>query len=106
MIYRFMRLILFFDLPVQTQLQLSSYRKFVRDIKKEGFAMLQKSVYSKLVDTTTKANATMKKIKKYVPKEGRIDVLTITEKQFSSISILLGEAQSKILDNDERLVVL
>ena len=49
MSYRFMRAILFFDLPVEKVSQRSAYRSFLKNIKKIGFYMLQKSVYVKLV---------------------------------------------------------
>ena len=44
-----MRLLLFFDLPMTTSSELKTYRNFVKNIKKEGFYMLQKSVYVKMV---------------------------------------------------------
>ena len=45
---RFMRLVLFFDLPVIKTSQRKAYTKFVKDIKKIGFYMLQESVYIKM----------------------------------------------------------
>ena len=44
-----MRLIVFFDLPTQTDKDLIEYRKFRNFLIKNGFIMMQKSVYSKLV---------------------------------------------------------
>lgn len=46
--YRFMRLILFFDLPVEKAAERRAYAKFVRGIEKLGFYMLQESVYVKM----------------------------------------------------------
>ena len=39
--YRYMRLVLFFDLPVETSSQRRAAQKFVKEIKKVGFYMMQ-----------------------------------------------------------------
>ena len=46
-----MRLILFFDLPSVDSKDLVEYRNFRRFLIKNGFIMMQESVYSKLVTT-------------------------------------------------------
>jgi CRISPR-associated protein Cas2 len=43
------RVIVFFDLPVLTNQQRKHYRWFRRLLIKEGFIMMQESVYCKLV---------------------------------------------------------
>lgn len=45
---RYMRLLVFFDLPVETAKQRREYRLFRKKLLKEGYLMVQKSVYSKL----------------------------------------------------------
>lgn len=101
-----MRAILFFDLPVEKLLQQREYRRFVKEIKKNGFYMLQKSVYVKMGIDAQAIDLTIEKIKKIIPKEGQIFILTITEKQFASISFLLGENVTDIINNDERVIEL
>ena len=46
---RYMRLLVFFDLPVETVSQRKDYRLFRKHLIKEGYLMLQESVYAKLV---------------------------------------------------------
>ena len=48
MSYRFMRIMVLFDLPVETPLQRHNYGKFRRYLIKNGFMMMQESVYVKL----------------------------------------------------------
>ena len=48
MSYRFMRVIVFFDLPTETTEDKKNYRKFRKFLIKGGFLMLQESVYAKL----------------------------------------------------------
>ena len=101
-----MRLLLFFDLPVEKLNQQRAYRIFVKEIKKLGFYMMQKSVYVKLCIDNQNANSITSKVEELCPNEGNIFILSVTEKQFSEIKILLGENISDIINNDDRVVEL
>ena len=68
--------------------------------------MMQESVYSKLALNSTAANAVIANIRKNSPPAGLVQILTITEKQFSRIEFVIGEHSSEVLDSDERLVIL
>jgi CRISPR-associated protein Cas2 len=103
--YRFMRVLVFFDLPMQTAYEKKQYSDFRKHLIKSGFIQMQKSVYSKLTTNKTVSNTIKKNIKKYLPKDGVVQVLEITENQFSKIEYFLGYSSSKILDNDKRLVI-
>lgn len=106
MSYRYMRVIVFFDLPVITPEERRDYRMFRKFLIKNGFIMLQESVYAKLAPNTTVANSVMGNVRKNKPAKGLIQMLTITEKQFSKMEFVLGENSSNIVDSDNRLVIL
>lgn len=106
MSYRFMRTIVFFDLPTYTNEDKKNYRNFIKTLKTNGFYMLQESVYCKMSIDNQMAELTANKLKANVPKEGNIMLLTITEKQFSSIKIILGESSSDVLSSDDRIINL
>ncbi len=101
-----MRTILFFDLPSITSTEQRNYRKFVKNIKKLGFYMIQESVYVKLSIDFQSVNATIDKIKSFVPPKGSIMTLNVTEKQFASLEILLGDNPTDVLNTDERTILL
>lgn len=44
--------------------------------------------------------------KKKKPPTGLVQILNVTEKQFSKMEYLVGEFHSEIIDSDERLIVL
>ena len=67
-----MRLIVFFDLPTQTDKDLIEYRKFRNFLIKNGFIMMQKSVYSKLVLNNNSSNLLKKQVYKNIPKDGLV----------------------------------
>lgn len=101
-----MRTILFFDLPIKTKVQIRSYSKFVKFIKKQGFVMMQESVYIKLSINQTIVDHVMSQIRKEVPSDGIISVLTITENQFNSIEHVIGEFTTDVIISDERVIQL
>lgn len=106
MSYRFMRIIVMFDLPSQTSSELREYRKFRKHLIKNGFIMMQESVYSKLALNHTVAESVMNSIRKNKPPEGLVQMITITEKQFEKIEYIVGAKISDVLDSDERMVIL
>lgn len=101
-----MRSILFFDLPSVTNSDKRNYCKFVKEIKKLGFYMIQESVYVKMSINQLAFESTMNSLKRIVPSDGSVLVLTITEKQFSSIKILSGELKTDVVESDSRIVIL
>lgn len=101
-----MRVIVFFDLPVETLENKRNYRQFRKFLIKKGFMMLQESVYCKIALNQTAANAIVGAVKSNKPDEGLVQMLVITEKQYSRMEYVVGEKQSSIIDSDERLVIL
>ncbi len=106
MSYRYMRLILFFDLPVESGTDRREYAKFRKMLLKNGFLMMQKSVYCKLAVNQAAADAVMEMIRKNKPPRGTLQALTVTEKQYSRIEYILGAHSGDVLDSDERFVEL
>ena len=101
-----MRTLLFFDLPTITNKHLKDYRRFVKEIKKIGFYMLQESVYVKMSINQKAAENTKNKVRSIIPSEGNIILLTVTEKQFNSMDILIGDISTDIVTSSDRVVVL
>jgi CRISPR-associated protein Cas2 len=104
--YRYMRVIVFFDLPTETAEDKKEYRDFRKFLIKKGFMMLQESVYCKLALNMTVADAIVQSVKSSKPKAGLVQLLVITEKQFNKMEFIVGSAQNTVIDSDERLVIL
>lgn len=106
MSYRFMRVLVFFDLPTLTNADRKEYRRFRTFLVKKGFLMLQESVYCKLALNYTVVTSVLDVIKQNSPSKGVVQVLTVTEKQFSRMEFISGETSSTVIDSDSRLVLL
>lgn len=101
-----MRVIVFFDLPTETTLDRKNYRKFRKFLIKNGFMMLQESVYAKLALNSTQVTQIIKEVKSSQPIKGFIQILSVTEKQFSRMEFISGKCNTDVIDNDERLLIL
>lgn len=75
-------------------------------IKTNGFYMIQESVYCRMSIDQQMADTIANRIRTSIPPEGNIMLLNVTEKQFSSMQILLGESKTDVLNSDERIVFL
>lgn len=105
--YDFMRLIVFFDLPVKTIKDRKNYTAFRKFLIKKGFYMIQYSIYSKLLFNRDQAYHVKEAIKKSVPNNGHVRVMMITEKQYAKMEVLIGGVsnQEKVLTEDPFILI-
>ena len=101
-----MRILVMFDLPVQTSDDQKQYRYFRKYLISNGFMMMQETIYCKLALNQGAAMHIVNAVKKNKPKSGLVQILTVTEKQFSKMEIIVGELSSDVVDSDMRVLVL
>ena len=102
-----MRLLCFFDLPVDTPKHRKDYRLFRKFLLKDGYLPLQQSVYAKLVINEGAAGHAVARLRKNRPPAGLVQVLKVTEAQFSTMEYITGnrEAYDEV-DTTEELLIL
>lgn len=86
-----MRVLVLFDLPVTSKKDRKNYAKFHQFLIHDGYDMLQFSVYSRITQNHDDAKKHVERLSKHLPPKGSIRVLQITEKQYNSMQILVGE---------------
>lgn len=101
-----MRMLIFFDLPTETAANRREYRKFRNMLIKNGFIMMQESVYCRMVLNGSVMRSVAEIVKRNKPSDGIVQLLTVTEKQFSSMTYITGTYKTDVIDSDERLVIL
>ena len=106
MSYRFMRMLIFFDLTTETPSDRRSYRLFRKTLIRNGFLMMQESVYCKLLLNTSAEKTAAEVIRKNKPPKGIVQMLTITEKQFAKMEWIVGTFHSDVISSDERMIEL
>ena len=106
MSYRYMRILVMFDLPVTTAAERRAYTLFRKYLLKNGFLMLQESVYCKIAQNPVAADSVIDALRKNKPPTGLVQLLRVTEKQYAKMEYIAGESQLDVLNDDRRLVVL
>ncbi|KRL43552.1 CRISPR-associated protein Cas2 [Companilactobacillus mindensis DSM 14500] len=95
-----------FDLPTLTATDRRNYRQFRKHLLKDGFTMMQESIYTCILIDSQSAHLLEKKISVYSPKKGLVQSMIVTEKQFASMNFLTGKAEKTIENTFERLTVI
>lgn len=86
-----MRIIVFFDLPVMTSRERREYTRFRKFLLNDGYTMMQYSVYSRVCNGQDNVQKHIRRLKTNIPSvEGSIRFISITEKQYENMGILLG----------------
>ena len=103
---RYMRLLVFFDLPVTTREKRRIYTIFRRFLIQDGYDMIQWAVYGRMVNGVDDAEKHLKRLGDNLPKEGSIRCLQVSEKQFANMKLLVGTKnfQEKKVNADQMLL--
>ncbi len=89
--YRAMWLLVLFDLPVKTKTQRKRATDFRKNLIKDGFDMVQFSVYSRPCPSEENAAVHRNRVRLFLPQEGQVRVLLFTDKQYSRMECFQGE---------------
>ena len=95
-----------FDLPTLSLEDMRNYRSFRKFLLKNGFMMMQESVYSRIAVNQSMANLIANKVRENKPPKGLVQMFIITEKQFSRMEILVGDISDEYITDDRRLIIL
>lgn len=85
-----MRMIVFFDLPVKTKTQRKVATRFRNFLLKDGFFMVQFSVYCRGCNGYDDVEKHKSRIKNNRPDNGSVRLLIITEKQYEKMELIIG----------------
>lgn len=107
MIFDFMRLIVLFDLPVETKKERRLYALFRKWLIANGYMMLQYSVYAKIFNNRDAAAKHTNQLRRNVPPIGSIRLMMVTEKQYTKMEIILGgrSNQETLVTTDPLLIL-
>ena len=83
--YRIMWLFVFFDLPTEKKTDRKNYAQFRQSLQKDGFTMMQYSVYVRHCASFESGEVHIKRVKKMLPPKGQVSILQITDKQYGNM---------------------
>ena len=93
---KFMRILVFFDLPVGTKKERREATQFRNFLVKDGFYMIQFSVYARICNGVDSIETHERRIADNNPDRGSVRILTVTEKQYENMKIILGNTSAYI----------
>lgn len=103
---KFYRIILFFDLPTITSADRRNYRLFVKFLKKNGFYMMQESIYCKILVNEMHKISIRNLIRNNCPPQGLVQFMFLSEKQYQKIETIVGAFYSEVLTTADRIVYI
>lgn len=88
--YRLMWVIVFYDLPTTAKYETKAANKFRKILLEDGFTMFQFSTYIRSCPSKQNAEVHENRVKKAIPKNGKVGIITITDRQFGQMKIFHG----------------
>ena len=103
--YRGMWLFVLFDLPVDTKKARKDYTHFRKVLVKDGFSMLQYSVYARYFSCEDSSKIHRKKIQAQLPPDGQVRLLMVTDHQFGQMQVFWGKTRQETEKVPEQLLL-
>ena len=100
-----MWLMVFFDLPVTTKEARQTATRFRNFLLKDGYVMLQYSVYARVCNGAERVDKHLKRLQTVLPRKGSIRALQVTEQQYGRMKILLGNKAQNEKKGAEQLLL-
>ena len=80
-----------FDLPTDTPIDRKRATEFRKHLLEDGFTMFQYSVYIRHCASRENAKVHTQRIEHLVPPEGKVSIITFTDKQFANMQVFFGQ---------------
>ncbi len=93
--YRILWVFVFFDLPTETKKDRREYTLFRKRLIKDGFTMLQYSIYVRHCNSRENAEVHIKRVKSFLPEKGEVIIFTLTDKQFGMMEFFRSATEAK-----------
>lgn len=92
--YRNMWVLVFFDLPTNTNKEKKTASRFRKELLKDGFVMFQYSIYMRTCPSRENADVHAKRVKCLLPEHGHVGILKITDKQFANMELFYSREEA------------
>lgn len=93
-----MWVLVLFDLPVKTPAERKSANAFRRSLIKDGYLMLQFSVYVRICNGDERVEKHLRRIESALPPEGSIRALTVTDLQYERMKCFLSQKKRREIE--------
>ena len=101
--YHIMWVFVFFDLPTETKKNRKVAARFRKDLEKDGFSMMQFSVYVRHCPSKENMDVHIKRVQLFMPPAGQVSIMSITDKQYGNILNFQGKTQHSLQTGPQQL---
>ena len=92
-----------FDLPTDSERARKDYTHFRKSLLKDGFTMLQYSVYIRHCASEENATVHFERVKNALPPDGEVRVMMITDKQYERMQTFWGKKRKPMPELPKQL---
>ena len=103
--YKAMWVVAMFDLPVDTKAARKAYAEFRKALIKDGFTMMQFSVYVRHCASEENAEVHEKRVKATLPPDGEVRVIRVTDKQYERMCVYWGKKRKAVEETPQQLAL-
>ena len=98
-----MWVLVIFDLPTETKKERKAAALFRKELIKDGFNMFQFSMYQRYCPSFENAKVHVKRVKSHLPKDGKVGIIMITDKQWEKMELFHRGKQASLEDPPQQL---
>ena len=102
--YRMAWVMVFFDLPVGTPEERRDASNFRRDLIKDGYMMVQFSVYARPCGSADRVDTQVRRLRNHIPARGEVRGLLITDAQWGRMIVVRGAKKENPEDMPEQMM--
>ncbi len=88
-----MWIFILFDLPTQTKQDVKAATDFRTRLIKSGYIMHQYSIYIRSCTSRESAETHAQRLRRFLPKYGKVTVMKITDRQFQMMTTFYGKKE-------------
>ncbi len=103
--YRIMLIFVLFDLPTETTEDRKTHAAFRKSLLKDGFTMLQFSIYIRHCSSDENAKVHTERVKRWLPDKGHVVMMKLTDRQFGMMELFYGVQKTKLPKNPQQLML-
>lgn len=103
--YEVMWMLVLFDLPVIEKIERKDAADFRKFLLNNGFTMIQYSIYVRVFSGSDACTKYYKMIEEHLPNKGKVDILTITDRQYETIRSFCNKSQSSRKKQQNQLLM-
>ena len=103
--YRAVWLFAMFDLPVTDKKARRAYTRFRKSLLKDGFTMIQYSVYARYCPTEEAGETYRRRVRHSLLDEGRVRLFSITDRQFGKMEVFDGKTRDKVEEPPSQMLL-